>query len=91
MTYIPEGVYHGTETTGTEPMYLLAVLQPRRSGSDPPRATRLHHAASRRLARQRVRVWDAGGYFAISQTCPAGSWNAAVLMPHGRSSGPFSS
>ena len=28
MTYIPEGVYHGTENAGTEPMYLLAVYNP---------------------------------------------------------------
>lgn len=28
MTYIPEGVYHGTENTGAEPMYLLAVYNP---------------------------------------------------------------
>jgi oxalate decarboxylase/phosphoglucose isomerase-like protein (cupin superfamily) len=40
MAYIPEGVYHGTENTGTEPMYLLAVYSPGgpeailRAGSD---------------------------------------------------------
>lgn len=28
MTYIPAGVYHGTENTGSEPMYLLAVYSP---------------------------------------------------------------
>jgi oxalate decarboxylase/phosphoglucose isomerase-like protein (cupin superfamily) len=28
MTYIPEGVYHGTENTGWEPMRLLAVYSP---------------------------------------------------------------
>lgn len=28
MTYIPGGVYHGTENTGSEPMYLLAVYNP---------------------------------------------------------------
>jgi oxalate decarboxylase/phosphoglucose isomerase-like protein (cupin superfamily) len=28
MAYIPEGVYHGTENTGTEPMHLLAVYSP---------------------------------------------------------------
>jgi oxalate decarboxylase/phosphoglucose isomerase-like protein (cupin superfamily) len=28
MTYIPDGVYHGTENTGWEPMRLLAVYSP---------------------------------------------------------------
>jgi oxalate decarboxylase/phosphoglucose isomerase-like protein (cupin superfamily) len=28
MAYIPEGVYHGTENTGSEPMHLLAVYAP---------------------------------------------------------------
>jgi oxalate decarboxylase/phosphoglucose isomerase-like protein (cupin superfamily) len=28
MTYIPEGVFHGTENTGWEPMRLLAVYSP---------------------------------------------------------------
>jgi oxalate decarboxylase/phosphoglucose isomerase-like protein (cupin superfamily) len=28
MAYIPEGVYHGTENTGSEPMHLLAVYSP---------------------------------------------------------------
>ena len=28
MTYIPAGVYHGTENTGTTPMHLLAVYSP---------------------------------------------------------------
>ena len=28
MTYIPAGVYHGTENTGTEPMHVLAVYNP---------------------------------------------------------------
>jgi oxalate decarboxylase/phosphoglucose isomerase-like protein (cupin superfamily) len=28
MAYIPAGVYHGTENTGSEPMHLLAVYSP---------------------------------------------------------------
>jgi oxalate decarboxylase/phosphoglucose isomerase-like protein (cupin superfamily) len=28
MAYIPAGVFHGTENTGTEPMHLLAVYSP---------------------------------------------------------------
>lgn len=28
MAYIPEGVFHGTENTGAEPMHLLAVYSP---------------------------------------------------------------
>ena len=28
MTYIPAGVYHGTENTGAEPLHLLAVYSP---------------------------------------------------------------
>ena len=28
MAYIPAGVYHGTENTGSEPMHLLAVYAP---------------------------------------------------------------